>query len=431
MKRARHYLPFAHMFSSAIIDQGLLSAGSFVVSVILIRHTSDLQYGYYVLAVGGILLLSSLQNAFIGPPMVNRMVPLEDAARGRLIGGLYREQNRLVLGIAAAGILGVAAAWASGGIDWQLALLIFAALVTAPMTMERSFFRMSLFACRRAHSVLRGDTAYTVVLLAGVALAILGPEPAAMVVLVMGVASWLGSRHLRRTLRQGESFDTAGAHGILLKIAPLGLWSAGGAVIYWTFSQGYNYLVAGTLDVTAIAAIASTRLLLMPVNLLSSGIGALMLPLTSNWMQYHSAAMVMRRLALFALLMAGAALCYFVLLWFTRDWIFIVVLKKHFTQRDPLLLLWSATFLVMAMRDQLIFLLVVRERFRRLAALSLASALIALAVSYWGMLRYSGVGAPLGVLVGECINFVGIIILSLHEIGDTTHATGKAANLTR
>lgn len=415
MTRRQHYLPFLHMFGSAVIDQGVLSAANFVIGVILIRHVSNLQYGYYILALGAAMLLASLQCAFIGPQMVNRMIPLEAAARGELIGGLYRDQSRLILRFSGAALLVTATAWGAGIVDWQLTLLILATVATTPVMLNRSFYRMAMYACRRAQDVLLGDFTYTVVLLGGVVLATLSPSPAATVILVMGLASWIGGLHLLRTLRRAESFSTTGAPGILLKIAPLGFWSAGGAVIYWTFSQGYNFVVAGTLDVSSIAAIAATRLMLMPVNLLSTGISTLMLPLASSWLLHHGAATVMRRLALFALLMAGIAVTYSVVLWFLRDWVFIEVFRKHFDHRDTLLLFWSATFLVMAMRDQLIYLLVARERFRSLAALAFVSALCALAISYWGLLQFGVVGAPLGVLIGECINLSGILLLSWRE----------------
>jgi hypothetical protein len=46
--------------------------------------------------------------------------------------------------------------------------------------------------------------------------------------------------------------------------------------------------------------------------------------------------------------------------------VFDVVLRKQFAQRDLLLLLWSASFVLMVVHQQLLFLLIVRERFRSL-----------------------------------------------------------------
>ena len=44
--------------------------------------------------------------------------------------------------------------------------------------------------------------------------------------------------------------------GLLRQIAPGAMWATAGAATHWLFSQSYSYIVAMTLDVTAVAAIA-------------------------------------------------------------------------------------------------------------------------------------------------------------------------------
>jgi O-antigen/teichoic acid export membrane protein len=234
-------------------------------------------------------------------------------------------------------------------------------------------------------------------------------------VLALALAALASGSLLARHLRHREAWSESGAHGILRQILPLGLWSAAGAAIHWAFSQGYSFLVAGSLNVSAVAALAAMRMLLTPVNLLSCGISSLMLGMTSSWLQKYPVTVVFRRQLLFASGLAGAALCYTLLVWLLRDWICAHVLKRQFAQRDTLLLLWSAVFLVMVFRDQLVSLLVVRERLRRLTALTFASALCSLAVSGWGISKFGTPGALLGVLTGELINVGGLVLLSLRE----------------
>lgn len=166
-----------------------------------------------------------------------------------------------------------------------------------------------------------------------------------------------------------------------------------------------------------MAAIAATRLLLMPVNLLSTGIGSLMLPLAAQWLQQLGATRLLRRLAWFALGMAGITVGYFGLLWLARDWIFDHLLRKHPAQRDGLLLLWGLLFLVMMVRDQLLYLLAAQGRFRALTLLTLISALIALTASHEGMQRWGVAGALVGMLIGEFTNLAGILALSLRRRG--------------
>jgi len=409
------YFAFVRLFGSAIASQALLSASSLAVGLILIRSTTDLQYGYYILASGALILLSSLQNAFFNPALATRITRLDPAGRGALIGGLQREQRRIATAVAGIAAVIAGALWLGGVLDGRTGPLVLATVAAALAVLNREYFRMVLLARRRASDVLRTDAFYVVLLVTGVFLATLSSAPATVALLMLGLAAVAGGILLARALRRLESWDRQGAPGILREIAPLAAWSTAGAAIHWTFSQGYAYLVAGTLDLSAVAAIAATRLTMMPVNMLSSGIGLLMLPLVSRWLHDHGTPLVLRRLLTLALGLVGAALCYFTLVWLLRDWIFGTILHKQFAQRDPLLLLWSATFLVIVVRDQLIHFAAARGLFRPLTFLVLLSAALSLAVSYWGMLRFGAAGALLGVLSGEIINLVGIVILSSVE----------------
>jgi O-antigen/teichoic acid export membrane protein len=153
----------------------------------------------------------------------------------------------------------------------------------------------------------------------------------------------------------------------------------------------------------------------MPINLLSTGIGSLMLPLASNWLHLHGTGLVLRRLASIACGLAVATLAYFGLLWLARDWIFAVVLKKDPAQRDTLLLLWGALCLVMVVRDQLGYLLAAQGRFRARTLFTSTSAVLALSASYAGMLRWGVSGALVGLLLGEAFNLCGVVAMSLRK----------------
>lgn len=410
------YLPLLHLFSSAVTSQALLSAASFAIGLILIRRTSDLQYGYYVLASSPLILLISLQYAFFNPPLVVRLTRLDAAGRGALVGGMLRSQ-RLMLSLACVlALLLALALWAQGLLDAITGPLMIAAVLASFAILNREYFRMVLLAHRRPQDVLRTDVLYITLMVSGVFLATLTPAPAASAVLALGLAAVVSGWLLSRALRRHESWDMRGVPGILREIAPLAAWSTAGAAIHWCFSQGYAFLAAGTLSVTAVAAIAATRLLLMPVNLLSAGIGGLIFPLAAGWLHRHDAQLVLRRLALFSAGLVGAGLCYFAVLWLARDWVFASILKKDFAQRDALLLLWAGAFAVTSVRDQMIYFLVLRGRFRALTTMTACSAVFSLAIGYWGLLRFGVIGAPLGVLLGEMINVAGILLFSRREL---------------
>ncbi len=147
-----------------------------------------------------------------------------------------------------------------------------------------------------------------------------------------------------------------------------------------------------------MAALAATRMLVMPVNLLSTGIGSLMLPTVSRWMHELRPATVMKRSVLFALGLAGVAGCYLLLMWLLRGWIFARVLHKNFPNKDALLLLWCIIAIVMIFRDQLLYFLVAKARFKKIASLTLLSAILALASSVIAIRSLGVMGALIGLL---------------------------------
>jgi O-antigen/teichoic acid export membrane protein len=407
---------FVRKLSSAVIVQALLSAGNLAVGLILIRHASDAQYGYYVLVLNALMLITGAQTQFIGPAMVQRMTTLARPERSKFIGGLYRDQKQalpiagLVASVVTTGL------WLGGVLNTPLAILVYAAIAAAMATMYREFFRMVLLAYRLPTEVLRVDFLYVAMLVLGAALSTLFPAAATLTVLVLFAAAMSGGVLLSRALWRVEPWDLAAASGILRELAPIGAWTVAGGMIHWTYSQGYNFLIVGTLDVAAVAAVAATRLLMMPVNMLSTGVGSLMLPTASAWLLEHRPSVVFRRLLLLSLGLACLALVYLAIIWMLRDLIFADILHKQFANRDLLIVLWSAIFLLMIFRDQLLFLPLARARYRSLTILTLGCAAISLTVSYLTMLKLGTLGALVGVLTGESINVAGLIAMSIIEM---------------
>ena len=86
---ARHFA-FAGVLARGVVSQVVLAAGNFAVTLILLRYGSNTQYAYYVLVFGAVILLISLQGAFVGPALVNQLARLDSGQRADLIGPLWR-----------------------------------------------------------------------------------------------------------------------------------------------------------------------------------------------------------------------------------------------------------------------------------------------------------------------------------------------------
>jgi O-antigen/teichoic acid export membrane protein len=406
----------ARSFGSALVIQALLSSSNFISSSILIRRASDVQYGYYVLVFNSLLLLTALQGAFIQAPLVLRLIRLDTSARAGLIGALLREQRAVVRVLLYGAGLIVVALWLTRVLERQAAVLAIFATLAAAATLERELLRMVLFAYRRANEVLKGDLCHVALLVTGVGLTASYPASGLLAVVALAGASHASALLLARRLRQSDEWSSCGPRGLLRSFVPLGAWSVAGAAAHWALSQGYSYIVAATLGVQSVAALAATRLPLMPLNLLSAGIGTQLFPLTADWVYRLGVTPAARRLALVSIGLVAFGLCYFALLWMFRDWVFTTLLHRRFAQRDPLLLLWCAAFMLMLVRDQLVKLLAARERFPPLASITAASALASLAFSYGAMVWLGELGAVAGIVFGELVNVIGVVALTFLEV---------------
>lgn len=423
-ERDGHGSPLLRALVGAVAGQAMLSAASFAVGLLLIRRASDGDYGAYVVVVGLIALALSLQNALVAPVLGLRMPHLDPLPRGALIGALQVAQARVLGGAGGVLLLAVCGLWALGRIASGTALWLLAGALAASMQLGREFFRRVLFGHGLALRVARHDAQYALGLVGGAGAVSLwlgsglrGERPMAlslglaMVLLLAGIglaSAW----RLARSARAHESW-TARARPRLWadEIAPLALWSGTGAVIQWVLSQGQLYLVAAVLDVSQVASIAAVRTLLMPANLLSAGIGSMMLPRTVSWLGRLDPDEVRRRVSVLALGVTGLSLAYAGLLWWGRDWVFLHVLHRSWPQGETLLLLWAATVLVTGARDQLAGLVAAQGRFRALTLLTLVCALAALAAGGWALARLGVIGALVGLLVGEGLSLVGVIVL--------------------
>jgi O-antigen/teichoic acid export membrane protein len=406
---------FLRKLTGAVAVQAMNSAASFAVGLLLVRRTSDVQYGYYVLITTAVLLATTLQGSFMQPPTVIRLTHADLEGRANLIGGLYRDQRRLVPYVGVIVLLLGCALQITGHLDWPVALVILTGTLAVIAALNREFMRMVLFAYRRPNDVLAGDFFYCVLLVGGAFVATVSPAPAAVAAAALALALLVGGVLMARALWRFEPWNRQAPPGTLREIAPQGAWSAFGGGSHWLFSQGYNYVVTGALDVTAVAALAATRLLIMPVSLLSTGIGTLLLPTTSRWNRDHAPATVLRRLALVAAGLAAAVSCYLLVMWLARDWIFERILKKSFAHRDLLLGLWAVIAVIMVVRDQLLHFLAARARFRSTSMLTFGSALLSFAVSFVAIRQIGPTGALVGLLVGELVNVLGIVVLSIRE----------------
>ncbi|GEM_PF-399839 len=400
------------LFSTAVIDQVLLSGANFFIGFLLIRHTSDADYGLFVLAQSALTLLVSAQGAWLSGPMAVLAPKKSPDRRREMIGALEISQGRFLRVLALLALIVPAVSYLAGIWSGVVALVAATAIIAGWLGLQREYLRSVLLIYSRPHSMLRADMVYVAVLIPGAVFAVFGPKPASVwAVVALAVAAWSGAAVSHRMLARDPGWVRGDAKPLWREMRPLGTWAAVGAVIYWLFSQSYNYILAGRLGLTAVASVNATRLLLMPTIVLTVGVKGLLIPSAAAWLAESGIGKLTRRLLLFIAGIALLDLIYFAFVWIFRDWLVGDLMHKVIADRDLLLILWACISLISLVRDVLQSALLALERFQPLAWLTAAGAIVSLFIMWFGITRWGPVAALMGQMAGEFVNLAGIIFL--------------------
>jgi O-antigen/teichoic acid export membrane protein len=400
----------AQLFGVAVVDQIVLSGANFFVGFLLIRETSDTDYGLYILITSALALFVSAQTSWLSGPLAVVVFKKTPERRREMVGAVRASQTRFLRVIAVMALVIPPVLYLLQLRTALLATVLAVAILASWAGLQREYLRAVLLLYQRPHQLLRADLFYVGVLLSGAVLAAFGPGPAVLTIAAtLAIAAWLGGRIAYRQLDADPGWVTADAAPVWREIRALGTWSVIGAVIYWVYTQSYVYVLASRLDLSAVANINAARLLLQPIIVLTVGIYGLLTPSAAAWLADFGFRRLMRRLLAFIVVVAIIDLGYFALVWYFRDGLSTGLLHRNIADRDRLLLLWGAVALIGLLRDILQCALLALGRQRSLAGLVAVSATVSLAIMWFGLDRWGPAAALIGQITGELVNLAGLI----------------------
>lgn len=400
------------LFSTAIVDQIMLSGANFLVGFLLLRFTSDFDYGLYVLIQSALLLLVSVQASGITSPLA-AVVPKRSPAEGHsMVGAVMSSQRRALRWAAPVAIALALVGFLLGRYDALMTEVLCCAVVAGWAALRRDFLRNVLLICSQPGQVLRADAFYVAVLVAGIIGSALGTAtPIIWVAVTLAAAAWIGTIYGYRSVAREPGWVSGNEGAVWRELRVLGLWSAFGSLMYWLFGQSYSYLLATRLDLKAVSAVNEARLLLMPAFVLSIGMQSLLGPTAAKWNATHGFRTLVKRLLAILGIVGGLDLAYFLVVWIFRGWLIDDLFRKHIADRDQLLLLWATIAIIGLMRDVLLCALTAIAKFRWTASQTAYSAIVALVVMWFGISWWGAAGVLIGQIVGEVVNVVGIVWL--------------------
>lgn len=411
----------ARLFGASVFDQAMLSAANFVIGLLLIRYTSDTDYGVFVLVQSALLLLVTAHSAYVCNPLAVLAPQRPEADRLLMIGSVDHSLSRLLRWLLLGGLVLTLLIWFLGLVDNTLAAVVVAGLAAGWFALRRDLLRAVALIHGKPQQILYADFFYVGIAITAAVAAAQGLEPATFwAVMGLALGGFAFNVVLRRWLGQHFPAPVAAARSYWREMHPFGKWAVIGATLFWLSAQGFNYVLAAKLDATAVAFANAVRIFTMPVTLLMIGTRGVLLPMASRWVAEVGVATATRRISAIGgvLLLLGAL--YFLPLWFVRDWMMQTVLRKDITHFDALLLCWGATAVLGIVRDTYITLLLSCGRHKQLAFTGGSSSLLAFAAVWVGVDAFGVIGAVYGLILGDVCYLAMILVLLARELRSKT-----------
>lgn len=293
----------------ALVDQGMLSALSFLLAAVLVRVAGREEFGIYSQLLNLQSLFSSLHAGLFVSAYLSigaRMVPGE-----RREYRSYMSRLEFLFGpiMAFASVLLLAA----GGklVGGQVTLALASAFGLALLGLWwREFLRQTQFADMRQDRALLVDSLYAVALCALVAaLAIPGRLDTGTILLSMGAASLVATLPPLVRAARGSRKRGASERQWLRDSWSIGRWDAVGSLATWAYSQSYIYIAALHGGLAEAGEVAAARLLAAPLSLFWASYSNVLRPRASQLLgqgDSHGMAVLARRSVAFILLVSIA-----------------------------------------------------------------------------------------------------------------------------
>jgi O-antigen/teichoic acid export membrane protein len=399
-----------HFFGAGVIDQMVLSGANFLAGLLMIRRTTDVAYGQFVLAQSAILLLVSVQASWLTGVLAIIVPKKTPSERTHAIGTMRASQARFLRGLAVALLLATATAWLVGILKLGIALVTAGIMLACWAALQREYLRSALIMHTRPRHLLQTDVVYAAFLICGVLAATCWPSWSGVFsIAALVVAALIAAAVSYRTLDADPGWVAGDAGPLWKEVRQIGIWATVGSVIYWIFGQSYSYILANRFDLTAVASVNAARLLLTPIFVFTIGVNNVLITSTAKWLAAVGLTKTLRRLLLVLLSITALDLIYLVLVWSVRGWLIGSVLHKTIADRDTLLLLWASIALIFLPREVLQAVLFASGRAKSMTWVVGISAVVSLSLTWYGVGHWGTASVLIGQIAGECVN---VLVLS-------------------
>ncbi len=412
----------------ALMDQGLLSGSTFLISILLARWLSRNEYGAYALGFSIFLLLAGFYNAFFlepmsvfGPQSYSRCL----TAYIKSLFGLHFVLAFFLSMLTGAGVILLRLIKA----DQALASATWGVSIAVPCVLFYWLCRRAVYLKLAPGLAVASSATYClalVILLLGFKrLGWLSPFTG---FLIQSLAAIPAAGMLLASLKSGgnrrpgpSDFD------ILRQHWRYGRWVAGTTVVHWLSGDAYYVIVGALLPMQALGAFRALRNFASPFNQFLTAITLLVLPWAASRFAEEGGMGLLRRTRQLTWLFGGGALLYFIAIWLFGNRVMSFVYAGRYNEFSRLLALATAPLLLTAVSvGSEVAVQAMQAPSEVFLAYAVSGALTILAgiafTYYWGL-----AGGLVGILISSVAFWLTINYRFQKELRAVTASSQKTA----
>lgn len=394
------------------LDQGMISLINLAVQILLIKNVSKNEFGYYSVAFSIIMYLMSFQNAVVNTPITVSLASKQNDAKNIYLSAVFNGQFYLLIIICSVGAV-ISFISKLVGFNSNYSLLSMSIFIGSFGILNREFLRSYFFAEEQPGKVLKLDIYYGLIYIGLIVLSFFFYKISVPLVLVfMGLAASFDSLILNKSFKYKFSLNEikkAYKENWLIS-----KWSLIGITVTHIQGFAYLYVIGIILGEAAMGEVSASRLLLMPLGLITNGWGNVARPYGAKLREQGKLKKFFKNL-----LIAGFVFPVFVLvlvgiMYMFSDFILTYFFTNYYKKIFEYLLFWAVLSSIGFLQANASYGLQVIKKFKSLAIIN-AGTMILTVVSSIILTKYFGIkGALTASLIGS-LSFASILWYILYK----------------
>ena len=387
--------------SIASVDQAILSALNFAISIILIKTVSKVEFGYYSIAFAVVQFLISVQTSIVNTPLAVLLVEKTGVQRQKYPASLYYGQFIVIIpavcfGLFAGGLMYLY------GFDPVKSFLVLAISLSAIGLFSLEFLRGYHFADEAPLRVLKLDVSYVLLFMSLLICSLfLNRLNIASIFILSGICGFVVSVF---SLSQRDwRFDLRTVKESYRENWRFGKWALLGVIV--THLQNYSliYIIGALLGSAAVAEVSAARLLMTPLLLAQIGWGKIVLPHGSRLRENNQTRRFFKQQVFACLIFITCIIAYIVVMVSLSGVLNSFLFTQGYVDSFVYFKYWGVFYVIFVIALSASYGLQVLKKFSILSKVNVFTMLVTVSCAYFFIQNFGIIGGFAALILGGAL----------------------------